>query len=149
VIGSVLQLNANCTNNPTSFTWSGCATNTNVCYVTETSSGPHTYTVTASNQSGPGAAASLTIIWSLAPQPKDFCANFPSVLRTSMPWANTRAVTAGYPDPGFQWNGVWVVSLTVPSSGSSNLGRFTVAEFGGPPVFRDVSVSRFACDFRP
>lgn len=150
VIGSTVLLTANCTNNPASFSWTGCNSNSTTCYVTETSSGPHTYTVTASSPGGSGTT-SLQIIWSTtAPVPQDFCGNFPSVLRSTVPYGFGRTISANYPDPGFQWNGVWVLRLAVPAGtpASSVAGRFFVAEFGGGPVFRDVTISRFACDFR-
>ncbi len=151
VVGSTVQLTALCTNNPSSFSWSGCNGTSSSCYVSEGAAGPHTYAVVARNPSGPGTPASITLNWSAStPVAQDFCGNFPSVLRTNVPWATQRAITAGYPDPGFQWNGVWVVRFTVPAGtpASSTSGRLFVAEFGGPPVVRDVTVSRFACDFR-
>ena len=151
-VGQPLQLLASCTNNPTSYVWTGCSSNNNVCVVTESAAGSRTYTVVAGNQGGPGAPASITLNWvNSPPVAQDFCGNFPSVLRTTAPWSNARIVTSSYPNPGFQWNGVWVIGVTVPAGtrASTSPGSVSVAEFGGPPTARDVTISRAACDFRP
>ena len=52
--------------------------------------------------------------------------------------------------PAFAWNGVWTVRFTVPATATQGaFGALQVAEFGGPPTFRDVTLSATACDFRP
>jgi len=150
--GQPLQLLANCTGGPTSYNWTGCNSNSNVCVITETAGGSHTYSVVAANQGGASAPASLTVNWvNSPPVVQDFCGNFPAVLRTTAPWSNARIVTASYPNPGFQWNGAWVIGFTVPAGtpASSAAGSVSIAEFGGPPTARDVTISRSACDFRP
>jgi hypothetical protein len=66
-------------------------------------------------------------------------------------WVGARLISRDFTDaPGFAWNGVWVVKLTVPGDATTgSLGAVTVAEFGGPPTPRQMTISRFPCDFRP
>jgi hypothetical protein len=52
--------------------------------------------------------------------------------------------------PAFAWNGAWSVRFTVPPTATPGaFGALQVAEFGGPPTFRDVTLSATAGDFRP
>jgi hypothetical protein len=62
-VGSTLMLTAACTNSPTSFTWSGCASGGATCAATSASTGAATYTVVARNASGASAPASIAVNW--------------------------------------------------------------------------------------
>jgi hypothetical protein len=75
----------------------------------------------------------------------------PAVLRSRLGWLSAVLFSSTYrDDPGFAWNGAWVVTLNVPPGASATQpGRIAVAEYAGEPVYRDVTISRFACDFRP
>jgi hypothetical protein len=65
--GSSVTLAASCTNGPTSFTWTDCASTSSTCTATSPAVGAVTYTVFASNPSGQGAPAGITIVWQGAP----------------------------------------------------------------------------------
>ena len=94
----------------------------------------------AASRAVPGASASA------AP---DFCGAYPSLLYSAIPWTETILYSVSSPPPGFAWNGVWVGRFTIPPGASaSGSGRIDVAEYAGGPIPRDVTVSRFACDFR-
>jgi len=45
---------------------------------------------------------------------------------------------------------VWVFQITPPAgtAPSTTLGRFAVSEYGGPPTFRQMTISTLPCDFR-
>ena len=150
-VGSSVVLIASCSNNPTSYQWTGCFSTTNTCVVSESAPGPRTYTVVAINEGGASNPVSLSMDWVSGTQTAPgFCSTYPAVLRSSVPWANTQINTAMYQDPpGFAWNGVWVVRITVPTNATATqLGRIYVAEYFGPPVSREVTLSRSPCDFR-
>jgi hypothetical protein len=111
-----------------------------------------TYSVSATNPGGAGAPASASADWRSSPtSPPGFCGQFPSFLFTDEGWTGTRLVSRDFTDdPGFAWDGVWVVKLAVPPrAASTQLGRISVAEFGGPPTARQTTLSRFPWDFRP
>jgi len=150
VNGLVVML-ATCTGTPTSYTWSGgCVSTTNLCLVRRSTPGSVSYAVTATNASGSGTA-SATVTWVASPAgPSGQCGSFPGALYTSIGPAGTSVYSTFYGDPGgYTWNGAWAVKFTVPATASNGqFGGLTAAEFNGPPTFREVTVSRFACDFR-
>lgn len=151
-IGATALISATCTNAPTRYTWTGCDSGSNSCTAYETMPGAHTYSVVASNEGGFSPPASVTLNWaSTPPAAPDFCSPYPAVLSSSQDWINGTLTSASFRDPpGFAWNGVWIVRITVPfgTPASSTAGRIFVAEYDGQPTYRDVSISRFACDFR-
>ncbi|HEX8010480.1 MAG TPA: hypothetical protein VF814_06040 [Casimicrobiaceae bacterium] len=151
VANSLLLLDAACANTPTSYAWTNCGSGTSVCEARSPVAGVQTYSVTAANAGG-STVASLRVDWqSSAPPPPGLCGEFPSYLYTDEGWTGTRLISREFTDdPGFAWNGVWVVKLTAPPSGASTgPGTISVAEYGGPPTARQTTLSRFPCDFRP
>jgi len=74
VVGSTLSLNAQCTNNPTSFTWTGCTSSTSSCQVTQSAAGAAGYTVYASNAQGPATPVVRNVIWSTGAGAVPICA---------------------------------------------------------------------------
>ncbi|MEP7207236.1 MAG: hypothetical protein ABI920_09885 [Casimicrobiaceae bacterium] len=151
LVGSTAVFTATCTNNPTSYAWSGCSSNGNSCYAAESAAGTYGYGLAASNQSGTGPASSLALTWAAsAPPAPDFCGSFPNVLYSIVPWANTTLYSVAYPDPSFTWDGVWVTRITVPANATATRnGSVTAVEYGGGPTGRQMTISRAACDFRP
>jgi hypothetical protein len=153
VVGSFVALSAFCDGNPTAYQWSDCKTNSPTCLVTAMAPGGKAYSVTASNAGGVGPPQFAFVSWqTAAPPPPGFCSQFPSVLYTSVDWtaANANAYTAAYSqDPGFAWNGAWVVKFTVSANTQpGTFGRLSVSEFIGPPTARDSTLSSLPCDFR-
>ena len=62
-VGSGDLLTASCSNNPTSFVWTGCAGAGASCTASSNNLGPATYSVVATNATGPSAPASVTVSW--------------------------------------------------------------------------------------
>ena len=152
VVSSLALLTAACTGTPSSYNWTGCASGSNLCAARSPVAGVQTYSVSASNAGGTGALAYASVNWQSSPSaPPGFCGQFSSFLFTDDGWTGTRLISRSFTDdPGFAWNGVWVVKLTVPpGAASAQRGGITVAEFGGPPTPRQTTLSRFPCDFRP
>ena len=149
--GTLAVVTAICSNNPTSYSWSGCNSSSDTCYDRSATAGGKTYSVVAANAGGSGASAAVTLSWqATAPPPPGLCGSFPSMLVSDAGFGDVRVYTASYiDDPGFAWNGAWAVRFTIPAGATSaQLGRLTVAEYGGPPTPRDATLSRVACDFR-
>ena len=152
VIGSSIAIATSCTNNPTAYQWTGCNGSFTTCSVQSSTPGPQTYTVVASNAGGSSAPASVTVNWSSsASAPPGFCGQFPSYLFTRVGTSSIQANSRDYPvPPGFAANGAWVEQFTVPATASGGqIGRLTLAEFDGPPTFREATLSTTPCDFRP
>jgi hypothetical protein len=149
-VGDLVLLNASCSNTPTSYTWSGCTSTTNVCRARGNAPGGVSYSVTATNGSGSGSA-SASVAWTANPAPPSgLCGNFPSALYSTVGTSNGIVYSLFFSEPpAFAWNGAWAVKFTVPSTaGAGSFGTLAAAEFGAPPTFREVTVSRTACDFR-
>lgn len=64
-VGQSTTISANCSNAPTSYTWTGgtCGRAGPTCTVEKAKATSVTYTVKATNSSGTGAAASITVTW--------------------------------------------------------------------------------------
>jgi hypothetical protein len=152
VANSLALLTAACTGTPTSYNWANCASGTNLCEARSGSAGSQTYSVSATNAGGTGPAASASVNWqSSPPTPPGLCAQYPSYLFSDLGWVGTQIISRDFTDgPGFAWNGVWVVKLSIPASATSTQkGRITIVEYGGPLTSRETTISRVACDFRP
>jgi len=72
-VNSTLTLNASCTNGPTAYQWTNCASTTTTCATTESAAGTRTYYVNARNASGFGPAASVTVAWQQPPTATPVC----------------------------------------------------------------------------
>ena len=152
VVGSLVLLAAYCSGSPTTYNWNNCGSGSNNCYTNAVVPGVQNYSVTAANAGGFGSPAVISVNWVSSPAAAPgFCGQYASYLFTNDGWVGGRLVSRDYTDsPGFAWNGVWVVKLSVPPGATlGGVGALTVAEFGGPPTTRQMTVSRSACDFRP
>jgi hypothetical protein len=152
VAGSLALLDAACSSTPTGYAWSGCGSSSNLCPAQSSIAGAQTYGVSGINAGGVGPAATTTLNWQGGtPPPPGLCGQYPSYLFSDFGWVGAEIFSRDYTDaPGFAWNGVWVVKISIPvnATGTSQ-GNIEIAEFGGPPTAREVTVSRVACDFRP
>jgi len=63
VLGTPLELRATCTGSPTTFGWINCASHTTTCTASAEVAGPVMYGIVASNGSGAGPAATVTLNW--------------------------------------------------------------------------------------
>ena len=73
----------------------------------------------------------------------------PDTINTTIAWGDfTRYTTRSIAPFG---DNVWCIAFTVPAgtAPTSNVGYGSVAEFGGDPWMREMTLSRFPCDFRP
>ena len=152
VIGSTALLAAACSNAPTSYNWTNCTPAGSLCEAQSGMAGVQMYSVSGSNGGGSGPAVARSVDWQAsAPVPPGLCGQFPSYFFSDLGWVDIQLQSRDYSDgAGFAWNGVWVVKLSVPPDATgSHPGRITLAEFDGPPTFRELTISRTACDFRP
>jgi Repeat of unknown function (DUF5648) len=152
VVGSTALLAASCSNSPTSYNWTNCTSGAALCPAQSGSPGVQNYSVSGSNAGGTGLAATRSVNWqSSAPVAPGLCGQYPSYLFSDLGWLAMQINSRDYTDgAGFAWNGVWVVRISAPANASSTqTGRITIAEFGGPPTSREVTISRTPCDFRP
>ncbi len=62
-VGTTLNLNSSCTNNPTSYMWTGCTSTSSSCTSTKAAAGSASYTLYAANASGPADPVTLTVNW--------------------------------------------------------------------------------------
>ncbi len=152
VANSLALLTAACSETPTAYNWTNCASGAYLCEARSPSAGLQTYSVSASNAGGTGPAAFASVNWQAGtPAPPGLCGQYPSYLFSDLGWVGTRIFSRDFTDaPGFAWNGVWVVKLSIPGNATSTqTGQIAVVEYGGPPTSRELTISRVACDFRP
>ena len=150
IVNSLVVLEAVCSV-PTAYQWTNCISSMNICRVRSGVAGVQTYSVAASNSGGTGAPAVANVNWVASPPaPVGLCGQFPSALYTEVGTSTGTAHTLYNEDPAFAWNGVWAVRFTVPpTANSTQTGDLTVYEFGAPATYRETTLSRTACDFRP
>lgn len=84
------------------------------------------------------------------PPSSDLCAGLRVIGNQALPFAGA----AGGPSSSagaFGDNTVWLFSLVVPAGQlpTASAGAFQVAEFGSQPTTRELTLSRYPCDFRP
>lgn len=150
VINSLVTMQASCSGEPTGYQWTNCGTLTNVCQLRWSVPGLQTYSVSAVNSGGTGDPASANVNWVSSPAaPPGLCGQYPATLYTDFGTAGGIAYST-LSETGLQWNGVWAVRIGVPGTASAGaFGSLQVAEYGGPPTYREATLSRTACDFRP
>jgi len=150
IVNSLVVLESSCSV-PTAYIWNNCVSTTNICKVRGSFAGVQTYSVAASNATGTSAPAVANVNWvASSPTPPGLCGQFPSALYTEVGTSTVTAHTLYNEDPAFAWNGAWVVRFTVPpTANSSQTGVLTVAEYGSPATYREITLSPTACDFRP
>jgi hypothetical protein len=67
-VGQPITITANCTNNPTSYTWAaGCVPSGSTCSDTNATAGLKTYSVVARNAAGAGPSSSIPVTWQQNP----------------------------------------------------------------------------------
>jgi len=105
--------------------------------------------VVATNVVGAGQSASTSVTWQQSVGPTDFCGQFSDTVRVTAAWGGMPVYPQDY-GGSFRANMVLVVALNVPGTGSYGAPAFTssVAEYQGPPTYRQVTLSRSPCDFR-
>jgi len=146
--GTPITLTATCSNSPETYSWTNCASTTSTCVATGSAAGVQTYSVTADNAIGKGAAASVAVAWQASTAAGDFCGAYPNVVRTTVPWGSSPTIYTKDFGP-LMANGVAVVAIVVPSAISPTArGRLQWAEYVDPRGSRTVTLSRSPCDFR-
>ena len=112
--------------------------------------GLQTYQMVAVNAGGSSVPVTANVNWTATPlPPPGFCAQEPSLLFSEVGSDHETVHSAYAESPGFAWNGAWVVRFTVPATAHAGQTGFgIVAEYDGPPTFRELTISTTACDFR-
>jgi hypothetical protein len=146
--GQTITLTATCSNSPTSYAWTNCASTTSTCLATSNSAGTQNYSVQATNVIGTSTAASVGVTWQQSTTPPDFCASYSSVISTSVPWGSSPTIYTKDFGP-LKSGGVAVIAIVIPSTISpAAWGRLQWAEYVDPRGDRQVTLSRSPCDFR-
>ena len=127
-VGGSVTLTATCTNGPTSYTWTNCASTSSTCTATSPAVGAVTYTVYAQNAIGQSAPATVTVAWqSLPAPPKCTIARTsqtepPAVGGTLVLEVNCNATVGSY-----SWNGcVSTTSVCTVREQSAGVHTYTV-----------------------
>jgi hypothetical protein len=162
-VNTSLTLTATCSPAATSFSWLACDPNNTsnctpiascanagaTCTVTSPSAGVTRYIVTPSNSYGTGPWVQTDVEWQNSAAFGGFCGQYARVKEFAIPWGDTsRYATANY--GGFSPETVFVVAISVPSSPTAYAtpGYTSLAEFNGPPAYRQMTLSSTPCDFR-
>jgi hypothetical protein len=145
-----MLLEANCDQVVGSYSWNGCSSLTRTCLARESTPGLHAYSVIARNAGGSSAPASFAINWLSSPaSAPGFCSQFPSYLYSDIGSQTVRLESTAMPSPSFAWNGAWTVRFVVPPTMSTTaFGQMASAEFAGPAIVRQATISNSPCDFR-
>lgn len=149
-VGAIAVLESSCTGTPTAYNWTNCPTLTDVCRLRGSVTGLQSYSVVASNAGGASPPATANVNWVASDAgPVGLCGQYPTALYSDVGSSSATVHSLFAEAPGFAWNGVWAVRFTVPSTANaSQAGNAVVAEYGGPSAYREITLSRTACDFR-
>jgi hypothetical protein len=71
--GTNVTLTATCSDGPTNYVWTGCASSAATCAATSAAAGARTYSVSGINGSGAGTVASVTVDWQARPANPPAC----------------------------------------------------------------------------
>lgn len=131
VINTMLTLTANCTQNPTAYTWTGCTSTTSTCQVSSQTLGAASYGVTATNAVGTSPAATTAVTWvSSAPAvvAPSGCTITPST--SSLPTGGgtvnlTAACTGGSAPTDFAWSGGGLTQSGASNQASASITATT------------------------
>ena len=146
-LGGTVTLTANCTQSPTSYTWTGCNGSGRTCQASASSLGQASYSVTATNSFGTSPPAQTSVTWTTPPPAgADFCGQYPQVARVTLNWG-------GYIDTnragGFPAGAILVGRLTVPQNAKgTGTGLVSMAEYIDGQAERIMTISTSSCDFR-
>jgi len=145
-INSTLSLNASCSGNPTSYTWTNCSSSGANCSTSASTTGTVTYSVKATNAVGTSAASTVSVNWQSLPTVGNSCDSYRSVVYVDLPWQTAaRGLTGNF------GNFTAVVGrFTVPAGAKpsqTSLGRLVAAEYQGQGTPRWSKLSTAPCDF--
>ena len=146
-LGGTVTLTANCTQSPSSYTWTNCNGSGGTCQASASSLGQVSYSVTATNSIGTSAPAQTSVTWTTPPPAgADFCGQYPQVARVNLNWG-------GYIDTnrngGFPAGAILVGRLTVPANAKgTGPGLVSMAEYIDGQADRIMTISTSSCDFR-
>ncbi|MEO7158544.1 MAG: hypothetical protein ABI039_13330, partial [Vicinamibacterales bacterium] len=148
-VGQSITLTATCSSspNPSGYKWTNCSSSQSTCSTSASSTGAVNYSVTASNVVGTSAPAAATVTWQQAVGGTDFCGAYNNVVYKSASTSGSFYTASG--NGSFASNGVWVVSFVAgPGKSYGTAGTTDIAEYQGPAVARQVTLSKSLCDFR-
>jgi len=144
--GQAITLTATCTNSPTGFTWTNCASMASTCVATSNTAGTQNYSVQATNVVGTSAVASVGVTWQQSTAPPDYCSNYSHVIQTTLPWGSPTIYTKDFGP--LLADGVAVIAIPIPATlGPPHYGGLNFAEYVDPQGSRQVTLSRSPCDF--
>lgn len=106
LVNGVVTLTAFCSGNPSSFTWTGCASNQSSCSATSDVAGVKSYWVTAANGAGSSAMASVQVTW-MQPGPPvpPVCTLFPSATAPTVGETITISAACSGNPGSYAWTG--------------------------------------------
>lgn len=146
-VGGSLTLTANCSQSPTSYSWTNCSSSSATCFATAAQTGAASYSVTGTNGFGTGAPASAQVNWTTPPPSgADFCGQYAKVVRVNLTWGGHFDT---FSNGGFPADAVFVGQISVPQDAKgAGSGLVSVVEYVDGQADRIMTLSPSACDFR-
>lgn len=132
-VNTTLTLTASCSNSPTGYSWTGCASTGSTCAVTETSAGTRSYGVTARNAAGTGPAAQVTVTWQQPPTAPPSCTISASTATPYVGGSVTLTANCSQSPTGFQWTNCNSSSATCTATSTQT----------GPATYSVAGVNQF------
>lgn len=114
-VGTSITIAASCTNNPTAFTWTGCASTSSSCTDSGSSVGARTYSVMATNANGNSQPASVTVNWGAVPSQPPVCQISASSTMPAVGQSITLAASCTGSPTTFEWTNCTPTSNASPT----------------------------------
>ncbi|MFO1412742.1 MAG: hypothetical protein U1F10_02305 [Burkholderiales bacterium] len=119
-VNTSITLFADCSDAPTSYTWSGCTSTLSTCVATSGTAGPRTYGVMAANAAGTGTQATTTVTWlQLTPPAPPTCTLAASDPKPLVGTSVMLTATCSDGPTGYQWIGCDSTGATCTATGTA------------------------------
>ena len=145
MIGQTITITSSCTNSPTSYTWTGCASTGTTCTDSVGVAGSKTYSLIASNGSGAGNTASVAVNWTAPPTSPPTCSITASSPSPIVGQSITLSASCSGSPTSYVWTNCTSTSSTcVTSAAAAGAATYSVAgvnAFGKGERFAGVIVN--------
>ena len=121
-VGQTIIIQSSCTNNPLTYTWTGCSSTSSLCtdtVPTTAAAGPKAYTLVATNAAGNSPPATVTVNWQPLPTAPPACTVTSSNASPYTGQSITLTATCSNSPTSYAWQGCTSTTNTCSTTSAS------------------------------
>ena len=118
-VGSTITITATCSNAPTTYTWTGCASTTASCTDSVSALGPKTYGLVATNANGNSPSATTSVTWVAVPTTPPVCSVSASASQQTVGQNVTLTASCNGAPTSYVWAGCTSTTSTCTATASA------------------------------